>query len=88
MKEYKKLISVSNIVEFELVPSQLGQTTTTLSVGYNVLISGSGVNDPNAKVEKKLLKLIFANPFSANNTTTTNNSNMNISPTMTMSKAQ
>ena len=52
MKEYKKIISVSNIVDFELVPSQLGQMTTTLLVGYNLVIPGSG-NDNNTKVEKK-----------------------------------
>ena len=52
MKEYKKLISVSTIVDFELVPSQLGQTTTTLSVGYNLVIS-ENPNDTNTKAERK-----------------------------------
>ncbi len=56
-KEEKKLIPVSNILEYQIIPSALGQTTTSLVLGYNWV---SGEN----KVDKKELRLIFANPIS------------------------
>lgn len=40
-----------------IIPSTLGQTTTSLVVGYNLVSADN-------KVEKKELRLIFANPMS------------------------
>ena len=53
---------MSCIIDCKIVPSVLGQTTTSLVLGYNF-----GTSD--SKVEKKELAMIFANPISGGFTT-------------------
>lgn len=56
---------MGNILECKIIPSVLGQTTTSVVVGYNWVAGENKVEKKElGKVERKELRLIFANPIS------------------------
>jgi hypothetical protein len=72
-KVERKQIAVGNILECQIIPSVLGQTTTSVVVGYNWVAGENKVEKKElgkvekkelGKVERKELRLIFANPIS------------------------